>query len=140
MKTQLDKKKILDFVTNFSKIAKEKRWISDYDADDDSMAIRAPKLSADARKEHVTEEFAFYITSKNEVEGVFIEYFLSNFVAHHKDFGDVKKELKEQKAKGDDGAMIALSADETRKLVPELQGVIIESLIPDRGFEKSSRA
>lgn len=84
---QLDKKKILDFVTNFTKIAKEKRWIFDYDADDDSMAIRAPKFSADARKEHVTEEFAFYITPKNEVEGV-----------------------------------------------------IIESLIPDRGFEKSTRA
>lgn len=139
MKNQLDKKKILDFVTNFAKIAKEKRWISDYDADDDSMAIRAPKLSADAKKEHVTEEFAFYITPKNEVEGVFIEYFLSNFVAHHKDFDDVKKELKGQKAKKDDGAVIALSSDETRKLVPELQDVIIESLIPDRGFEKSSR-
>jgi hypothetical protein len=133
-----NKKKILDFIANFSDIAKKNRWISHYDADDDSMVIRVPRLSMDARKHYINnDEFAFYLNSKGEVEGVFIEYFLSNFVAHHKDFKEVGKELKEQKAK-DDEVVVTLNKTEMKKFVPELQEAIIESIMPTRKLEETS--
>ena len=88
MPTRFNKKKILGFIANFSEIAKKSGWISHYDADSDSLGIRAPKLSHDVRKRYLNDdEFAFYLNGKGDVQGIFIEYFLSNFVAHRKDLG-----------------------------------------------------
>lgn len=134
--TNFNKKKILDFIANFSEIAKKNSWISHYDAESDSLAIRMPKLSPDARKRYLNDEFAFYLNDVSEVQGIFIEYFVSNFVAHHKDFKSVAKELKEQETK-DDGAVITLNRTEMKKFVPELQQAIIESIIPSRDFKKT---
>ena len=91
MNPTLKKKKIVDFLSQFSDIAKKENWISHYDAESDSLAIRTPKLSEDARKEYINDEFAFYLTPKSDVQGIFIEYFVSNFVSHHKDFKGVAK-------------------------------------------------
>lgn len=128
MDTILKKKKIVDFLSQFTDIAKKEKWISHYDAESDSFAIRAPKLSEEARKEYVNDEFAFYLTPASDVQGIFIEYFLANFVAHHKDFKEVGEELKREVK--EDGAVITLDKEEVKKIVPELQEVIINSLIP----------
>ncbi len=128
--TKINKKKILDFVSHFAEIAKAENWISHYDAESDSFAIRTPRLSDDARKEYVNNEFAFYVNPKSDVEGVFIEYFVSNFVAHHKDFEEVAKELRREQ-KEEEGTVIALKKDEVRKIVPELQDAIINSFMPN---------
>lgn len=130
MNTSDKKKKILDFIAHFSEIAKKEGWISHYDAESDSFAIRMPKLSVDARKEYVNDEFAFYLTPKSNVEGIFIEYFVSNFVAHHKDFQKVAEELKRDN-EAERAAIIELKKDEMKKIVPELQEALINSLIPD---------
>lgn len=136
MPTMLDKKKILDFATSFSEIAKREKWVSHYDSDSDSFAIRTPKLSESARKTYINDEFAFYLNDKSRVEGVFIEYFTTNFVAHHKkDFKGIVKELKNQE--GENGGVIELTQRETKKLTPELEGIIINSLIPTKALSKS---
>jgi len=137
MENNLNKKKITDFVLNFSKIAKAGRWISDYDHEDDSIAIRVPVLSVDARKRYISDEFALYLTPNGDVEGIFIEYFVSNFVAHHKDFEDVAKDIKEQEGKEESGVM-TLNKAEMKKLIPELQEAIIESIIPSRDLQKAA--
>jgi hypothetical protein len=131
METKFNKKKILDFVANFAKIAKEKKWISDYDADDDSIAIRVPQLSMESRKRYINDEFAFYLNAKGEVEGIFVEYFLSNFVEHHRDFKKATAGLKKK-----DEGLIKLTKNEMKKLVPEFQEVIIESILPGRDLQK----
>ncbi len=136
MTTNLNKKKILDFIANFSEIAKKNQWVSHYDADSDSLAIRTPKLSEDARKRYLNDEFAFYLDNQSEVEGIFIEYFVSNFVAHHKDFKDVAKDIKGQEWKEGDGVM-TLNKTEMKKLIPELQEAIIESIIPNRNLQEA---
>jgi hypothetical protein len=137
MDNTINKKKIIDFVANFSKIAKEQKWISDYDHEDDSIAVRIPVLSMEARKRYVTDDFAFYLTPEGEVQGIFIEYFISNFVAHHKDFKDVAKDIKEQEWK-EEGGVMTLNKAEMKKLIPELQEAIIESIIPSRDLQKAA--
>lgn len=128
-----EKKKILDFITNFSEKAKKERWASHYDTDSDSLAIRMPQLSEDARKKYFNDEFAFYMNKKNEVEGVFIEYFISNFISHHKDFQIVLKDIKKDiKVMGKtEKSVIELKQKETNRMIPELETVIINSLIPN---------
>lgn len=130
MEKNLNKKKILDFVANFAKIAKEKKWISDYDADDDSIAIRVPVLSMESRKRYINDDFSFYVNRKGDVEGIFIEYFLSNFVEHHHDFKKTTKALEKHRGKEDEG-LVKLTKEQMKKLVPELQDAIIESIIPN---------
>lgn len=131
MSAVVNKKKIVDFISRFSEVAKKERWISDYDTDDDSLAIRTPRLSADSRKQYVNDEFAFYLNRRGDVEGIFIEYFVSNFVAHHKDFKGVAAELKRE-GKEENKAIIELKRNEVKRIVPELQEVIINSLIPGK--------
>jgi len=137
MENNFNKKKIIDFVANFSKIAKEQKWISDYDHEDDSIAIRVPVLSMQARKRYVSDDFAFYLTPGGEVQGIFIEYFISNFVAHHKDFKDVAKDIEAQGRK-EEGGVMTLNKAEMKKLIPELQEAIIESIIPNRDLQKTA--
>jgi len=129
-----EKKSILDFITNFSGTAKKEKWASHYDTDSDSLAIRTPQLSEDARKKYFNNEFAFYINKKNEVEGVFIEYFVSNFISHHrKDFQAVLKDIKKDiKTMGKtEKSVIELKQNETKRIIPELETVMIDSLIPN---------
>lgn len=131
MNATLDEKKnILEFAGNFSNIVREGHWISHYDADSDSFTIRAPKLSKDSRKKYFADEYAFYLNNKNGVEGLFIEYFVSNFVSHHKDFKSVLKELK----KKDDKAIVELNKSEVNKISSELESIIVNSLIPNESF------
>ncbi len=130
MSTTLEeKKKTLDFVVNFSEIAKKKKWISHYDTDSDSLVIRTPKLSEDSRKKYINNEFAFYLNRKSDIEGVFIEYFISNFVSHHKKefkpiLNDLKKDLKNKKG----SSMIELKKNEVKKLASGLESFIINSI------------
>lgn len=128
-----EKKEILDFIPSFSDIAEKQKWVSHYDTDSDSLAVRTPKLSENSRKKYFNDEFAFYVNRKNEVEGVFIEYFVSNFVSHHKDFRmafkDIGNEIKSLKK--EDKSIFEFKQSEVKKIVPELESIIINSLIPN---------
>ena len=127
------KKNIVDFARNFSSIAKKGGWISNYDTETDSMAVRVPRLSPSAKKKYINDEFAFYLNHDNKVEGVFIEYFMTNFVAHLEDVKNLKRELaKEIKKKGETSSVVTLRTSETKRIVPELESVLIDSFIPDK--------
>jgi hypothetical protein len=127
------KKNIVDFARNFSSIAKKEGWISNYDTETDTIAVRVPRLSSSAQKKYVNDEFAFYLNHDNKVEGVFIEYFMTNFVTHLDDVKDLKKELtKEIKRKGEDSSVVTFKTSETKKIVPELESVLINSFITSK--------
>lgn len=125
------KKNILECVANFSEVAKKEKWISHYDTDTDSMSIRAPKLSRNAEKRYVNDEFAFYLNAANKVEGVFIEYFVANFISHSKELKDIREEIKKEiKAnRPEESAVIQLENKETRKIIPEIEGALVDSLL-----------
>jgi len=119
-------------VANFSEVAKKEHWISHYDTDTDSISVRTPRLSYDSEKRYLNDEFAFYLNKENKVEGIFIEYFMNNFISHHADIKELKKEIeKEIKAKGgDESAVVQLESKETKKMIPELESALIDSLLP----------
>lgn len=134
MPTTLEEKKnILNFAQNLSGIVKDEKWISKYDTENDSFAMRVPDLSKDSHKKYFNDEVAFYLNKKSEVEGIFIEYFMSNFVIHHKDFKSVVKNLRTRKKK----LVVELKKSDVNKIAPELESVIINSLIPNSNLQKS---
>ena len=126
------KKNIMDFAPNFSEIAKKEQWISNYDTETDAIVIRTPRLAHDVEKKYINDEFAFYLNKNNEVKGIFIEYFMTNFISHHKDVKDIKKEIeKEIKAeKQEESGLLRLEPKETKKIISELENVLIVSLWP----------
>ncbi len=134
MTTTLEEKKnILNFVQNLSGIVRDQKWISNYDAENDSFAMRTPDLSKNSHKKYFNDEFAFYLNKKNEVEGIFIEYFVSNFVTHHKNFKAITKKLKPKKEK----SVVELKKSEVNKIAPGLESLLINSLIANSNLQKS---
>lgn len=122
---QKEKKNILGFICDFSKNAKRNGWISHYDRDNDSFVLRSPSLSESARKKYINDEFAFYINDKDNIEGMFIEYFTSNFIAHHKDLKPFIKKMGFRSKK----SLIELRRAETSEMIPKLESVLLNSLI-----------
>lgn len=120
-----EKKNIVDAMANLSEMAKQEGWITSYDPEADSLSVRKPHLSKESYKKYTDDEFAFYLNRKKEVEGVFMEYFLSNFVSHHKKFRPVVKELRNKK---EEEEPIKLKKSETKKLVDGLGLIMLDVL------------
>ncbi|OGF28292.1 hypothetical protein A2477_02425 [Candidatus Falkowbacteria bacterium RIFOXYC2_FULL_47_12] len=121
-----EKKHILHLVSDLKKIANEQKWISQYDKDSDSFVLRLPQLSKNSHKKYFGDEFAFYINDKDYVEGVFIEYFASNFISHNKGFNDIIKNIKSKKENED---IIEFKRGETNKIAAKLEDIMINSFI-----------
>jgi hypothetical protein len=125
------KKNILDLVANFAERAKSGKWASYYDADIDALAVHVPELSSDVQKKHLNDEFAFYVNGRNEVEGIFIEYFLANFLAHHKEMKVLEREIAEEiNTKKAQGAVFRLEDKGTKGMLPGLESALLDSLAP----------
>jgi ketosteroid isomerase-like protein len=124
-KTQ--KKKIWDVAGHLSDFALKNKWIPHYDSDTDSLVLHNPNLSSNARKKYFNDELAFYITNDGKIEGVFVEYFKSNFLSHHQEYKGALKSLKQlQKAEENDG-LIALQKGDLKKLAALLESDIVDS-------------
>lgn len=131
-----ENKKILDFAYNFSNVVKRERWVSRYDVESDSFFLTAPKLPNNARIKYYSDEVAFYVTPSNDVRGIFVEYFKSNFIKHHKDF----KKLLEDVAKEKEATktLIELKKSKVNKMAPEFEDIIQESLAENVKIEPMS--
>lgn len=133
MSTTKANKKIFDFAYHFSKIAKEEKWVPRYDIESDSFSLTVPMLPIDARIKYFDDEVALYITKNNDVKGIFIEYFKSNFVEHHKDFRSLLKDIKSKKRT--EKNLIELKKSKVKEVVSEFEEIIQESLIESIEFK-----
>jgi len=117
-----DVKKFLDFTYNVRDIVEKEKWVLRYDLETDSLSCRVSKLPDDARIKYFGDEFAFYMTKDNKIKGIFIEYFSSNFIKHHKEAKDFKIALdtkkKELKLKNSDNNLISLRRN--KRIISEL--------------------
>ena len=134
-----EKKKIFDFIYNLSETIKEERWVSYYDVESDSLSIISPKLSFSAHKKYIDSEFAFYFTPNKDIQGVFIEYFKTNFLKHHKEVKKlqelIKNIIKPEKKK----AVVEIKEQMVKRLAPELESAIKDSLIQNIEIRSSLR-
>ncbi len=120
-----EKEKILEFTFHLSDIVKKESWVSHYDADSDSFALISPKLSDNARKEYIDDEFAFYFTKDRKIQGIFIEYFKSNFLAHNR---KSKYVLASDKRKNN-RSLINIKKETTKRFTADLESLLKESLL-----------
>lgn len=131
-----ENRKILDFAYNFSEIVKKERWISRYDVESDSFSLTTSRLPNNARIKYYGDEVAFYVTPNNDVKGIFVEYFKSNFIKHHKDF---KKLLEDAvKEKETTKTLVGLKKSKINKMASELEDIIQESLAENIKIEPTS--
>ena len=131
-----DKKELLDLASDFTGFIKKRGWISRYDSDSDSLSVTAPNLSKDARIRYFGNEIAFYITEDNRVEGLFLEYFKSNFVEHHRGLRPVIRAIEKEVS---DGALIRINREEVQKIAPDLQKAIRSSLVETMSLNSQNK-
>lgn len=116
----------MELASDFDAFVKRNKWVTRYDVEADSFSATAPRLSNDARIKYIDKEIALYLTKDNKLEGVFIEYFGSNFVKHHRGLGSVLKEV-ERAGKTRRTNVVVLSSDNVRKIAPNLEQAISAS-------------
>jgi hypothetical protein len=128
--TTRDKKEFLDLATDFDGFVKQHGWVSRYDTESDSFSITTPKLSNSARIKYFDDEVAFYINKENRVEGIFLEYFKSNFMKHHKNAAkELEKVLEKlEENNKDDNTTVKVDIKKVKKITPDLQEAIKTSL------------
>ena len=111
------KKEILDLASDFAPFTKVHGWIARYDVESDELSITQPKLSDNARIRYADDELAFYVTPDQQIQGVFIEYFSSNFVQHHKGLKKISSKLKQKQS----DVLVQLGPGMMKTIAPDLQ-------------------
>lgn len=112
-----EKKEVLDLASDFTAFTKRHGWVARYDPESDELSITTPRLSQHARIRYADDELAFYITPQNKIEGIFIEYFKSNFVRHHKDLKKINSKLESKQS----DVLVRLGADTMKTIAPDLE-------------------
>ncbi len=129
IKIPAEKRQLFDLATDFNDFAKKNGWVSRYDTESDALSITIPTLSKDARITYFDDEVAFYITNDRKVEGIFLEYFKTNFIKHHRDSKKIERVLEnlEKKQKGSK-SLINVDMKKVRGIAPDLEEAIKVSL------------
>jgi hypothetical protein len=104
------------------------RWAINYDNETDSLSFSEENLPMDTKIYYLDHELAVYLTSKNNIKGLFIEYFTKNFLSHNKPLNDLKTELLKQR-KSTKSDIIRVKKTTAKPLVKELQEDLHEFLI-----------
>jgi hypothetical protein len=137
-----EKKAVLDFAYNFEDVVKRNNWVTRYDIDTDSFTISSKKLPNDARLKYFGNEFAFYLTKKGEVKGIFIEYFKKNFVKHNKkiiEINDILNKAASEQREEDGSSLLELKKHQLKnKLLRGLEEALESSLAERLNLEPCS--
>lgn len=120
-----EKRELLDLASDLSGFVKKHGWISRYDIESDALSVTAPELSKDARIQYFDKEVAFYVTKDKKIEGLFLEYFKTNFVEHHQ---ELKPMIKDLEQRAGSSAFIKLSQEKVKRMAPDLEEAIKSSL------------
>ncbi len=97
MADTFSKKLIAQYFSNLPYVAENNKWKAYYDEELDNFYFTSPKLSKESSLYSLNNEISLYLTSKGVVEGIFIEYFTSNFLQHEKAFSKFLELLKKGK-------------------------------------------
>lgn len=82
---KLDAKKLSAQVANLRDIAKQDKWVANYDSDVDQFFFMPKSIPNDTFLVTFDDEISLYLNKESEVKGLFIEYFSHNFVEHDKE-------------------------------------------------------
>lgn len=130
---KLSKIQLVKFLNTFSSIAQKERWISRYDKESDSLSFSVKNLPSNARLSypaigHNDSDFALYVTPENKIKGIFIEYYQSNFLKHHKNAQATSSKILAGKKMGGKDLVELKQKTVNQKMALELQKVIKQEL------------
>ncbi|MDO8507624.1 MAG: hypothetical protein Q7S53_03575 [bacterium] len=114
-KVKLDIDKIKDQLASLMKIAKTKSWKFAYDEELDCLYYSPEELKGNLITFSFDKEFTFYIDTKSNIHGFFIEYFSTNFLEHEKKF----KELPGMMTKEENGLKVVPKKDQEKSELVE---------------------
>ena len=127
-------KSLLCFAAIFKDVVKNDKWVSRYDSESDSLSFTTKKLPDDSRLHYFNDEFAVYISeSSKKINGLFIEYFMSNFLSHQKEFKEIKTIISKD-VKDKEGIQ-EIKNIENNKFVEKFQKIMLESIAKDISFK-----
>ena len=116
-------KQVMDFIYSVSDVVNKEKWVLRYDFEADSLSCSVEDLPDDVTIRYFGDEFAFYQTKDGAIKGIFIEYFRSNFMEHHKEASDIESLLEEKdeaaKSKGSNITLVTLR--KSKKIISELE-------------------
>ncbi len=92
----LDKEKILKQIEALPTIAKKNDWKHNYDSDTDEFVFGLVYMPRDSFLFNVNDELNLFLSPDSTVNGIFIEYFASNYIEHNKELEPVLNILEEE--------------------------------------------
>jgi hypothetical protein len=84
--TSIQTDKILSQMLNLRDLAQKGSWELAYDEDNDSLYYAPNRIPKGSRLFNFGDEFAVYLDEDSNINGLFIEYFESNFTQHEKEY------------------------------------------------------
>ena len=132
-----NKKDLLDLAGDFDGFVKKNDWVSSYDTEADSFSAISPNLSKDARLRYFNDEIAFYVTGDNRFQGIFIEYFKSNFVKHQRKREELNKVVDDiSKRRLRDRGLVTVDQSKLQVIAPSLEETLKDSLADKLDLDK----
>ncbi|OGJ37322.1 MAG: hypothetical protein A2383_01460 [Candidatus Pacebacteria bacterium RIFOXYB1_FULL_39_46] len=122
------KNQLVSLASNLDLVSKKNRWTISYDNETDALSFSEDRLPLDTKIHYLDHELAVYLTSQNDIKGLFIEYFTKNFLSHNEDLKKLRVELlKQRKSAKED--IIQVKKTTARLLVEELQENLHDFLV-----------
>jgi hypothetical protein len=115
---------LFDLASNIQDISKKKNWVACYDKESDSLTISEKNLPSEVSIKYLNSEIAVFETPKEDIKGLFIEYFTKNFLSHTNELADLKKQLSEKRnevGSNDNDAFVKVQKGKLNELLQELQ-------------------
>ncbi len=136
------KTRFTNLISSIPEEASVKKWKVLYDAEIDGLYWTKNKMSEDSSLYKVSHDTYLYLTPKKELEGVFVEYFKTNFTEHNKQYKKVFRYLN-KKVDGDSFTLSSKGkgAEEIfSKFSLELKADIFEEALEEKGQLKNLNA
>ena len=92
--------KIINNLSELSKVAQENKWSKSYDKDLDFLYWGNQDKMAKAKILKVSQEVFLYIDENKNIEGVGVEYLSSNFVEHKPEYKDLLNLFTQEEKNG----------------------------------------
>lgn len=82
----MEENKFVNLIDRLSTVATLDKWDAVYDTTIDYFYWKKSKLSKDVRLVKISHDTYFYITPKEQIQGVIVEYLKSNFTNHNPEY------------------------------------------------------
>jgi len=120
----MKKNDFLNLIDNLSATAKKGRWEFFYDKLADSLYWSKNKVSPETRLKKLSRETSLYMNPSGAVEGLMIQYFRNNFLAHNENLA--KTSILKSIDKTENGEQISFGSKKD-----ELEALFSESVKSD---------